>query len=330
MDQRRPSERFFRWWDTVRQRPVGRAIRFVRRVFDVFLLAFWHLQTRVSSRAPATFNQKLQHKMLHDRRPILTLFADKVAVRAYVAATAGDAYLTRAHLVADDAHTIDWEGLPREFVCKVSHASGGAIIVTEGADRTKRLPDYTPSGFARLLVHPDAFDPMRATHLLQRWLSTPYGWSGMKREWAYRDVPPRVLIEELLRGSDGGIPIDYKFYVFHGRCKFIEVARERFSHHMSDLYTREWSYLQVDFEQERTNDPQPRPQRLDEMLEIAERLAGSIDFVRVDLYALDDRVVFGEMTNYPASGKGPFDPPAFDRTIGDWWHLPPFAELRGR
>jgi len=62
---------------------------------------------------------------------------------------------------------------------------------------------------------------------------------------------------------------------------------------------------------------------------VARRLSQGIDFVRVDLYDLDDRVVFGEMTLYPASGRGGFDPPSFGRAVGDMWRLPPLRVLKG-
>ena len=62
-----------------------------------------------------------------------------------------------------------------------------------------------------------------------------------------------------------------------------------------------------------------KPQKLGEMIRVAEALADGLDFVRVDLYSLPDRIVFGEMTHYPSNGQGRFDPPDVDRWLADCW-----------
>lgn len=313
---------YFRAWAAVRERWPGRLIRWVRDALDPFAYATWYAYMWMHTRHPTTFNEKIRYKMVRDRRPMLKTFADKVAVRDYIVREVGHGYLTELYQVHETADAVRWDELPREFVCKASHASGGAIIVSESADPSFRLPPYVPSGYGRYVVHPDAFDPDRATVLLHRWLTTPYGWSGWKREWAYYGIPPRVLVEELLRGSDGGVPPDYKFYIFNGRCGFVEVVMSRFGEYMIDVFTPEWEYLPVDYERRRSHNPQPPPARLQEMLTISERLGAGTDFVRVDLYAPDNRIVIGELTNYPTSGKTWFDPPEYDGIVGSWWEVP--------
>jgi len=315
--------RFFRSWDAIRDRPVGRLLRYLRNALDPAVYALWYGVNRWSTRAPTTFNQKVRYKMIHDRRPVLTLFADKVEVRDHVERVLGPGYLPTAYQVRSAPGHVVWADLPREFVCKVSHASGGAIIVTTSADLSNRLPDYTPSGHRRWLIHPDAFDSGRAEELLRRWLETPYGWSGWKREWAYRDVKPRVLVEELLRGPEGGIPSDYKLYVFDGECRFIEVHQGRFERFVVDRYTRDWDYMPFDWAGVgRSGQPKPRPDQLDDTIRIAETLGAGIDFVRVDLYLLGHRIVFSELTHYPAGGRGRFEPAEYDASIGSWWKVP--------
>lgn len=260
--------------------------------------------------------------MLHDRRPILTTLADKVAVRDVVAKRVGEEYLTRAYQVHGQVADIDWEALPTEFVAKVSHASGGAIIVTESAQVGQALPERLVPGHGRLIVHPDSFDSARAEEVLAKWLSIPYGWAGRKREWAYRHVQARVLIEELLRGSDGAIPEDYKFMMFDGVCGWIQVDVGRHGDHRRDLFTPDWERLPVDFVYPRSEAPVPVPERLGEMMSVAASLAAGHDFLRVDLYAVPGRVVFGELTAYPEAGRGTFEPPEYDRILGELWHVP--------
>ena len=314
---------FFRTWERVRRRPIGRIIRGLRTVLDPVVYWAWYAYTWFSTRRPRTFNEKIRYKMVRDRRPILKTFGEKIAVRSYVERELGPQYLTTLYQIHESAQAIRWDDLPREFVCKVSHASGGVIIVSESASLRGHLPDYIPSGFGRYVVHPDAFDERRATALIDRWLTTQYGWSGWKREWSYLDARPRVMVEELLRGLDGGSPVDYKCHVFNGSCKAVEVHRFRFTGgHVADLYTRDWVYMAVSYEQPRSDDPQPPPTQLEEMLTIADELGSGTDYVRVDLYAVDGRLLVGEMTNYPAAGVGPFDPQHFDELLGSWWEEP--------
>ena len=147
------------------------------------------------------------------------------------------------------------------------------------------------------------------------WLSHTYKRNS---EWAYREVPPRLLVEEFLAG---GVPPDYKFFVFHGRVRMIEVDLDRFTGHKRSLYTADWQRLPVQYGHPAGDDVE-LPSALPEMIDVAEALGAATDFVRVDLYSLPGRVVCGELTNYPMAGRGWFDPREFDRELGAWWTLP--------
>lgn len=276
------------------------------------------------TRRPMTFNEKVRYKMLHDRRPILTTFADKVKVRDYVADRVGEQYLTECYGVYDDPWKVDWESLPREFVCKASHGSGGIIVVTELADEDSTIPEQARAEFWPVyVVHPDRFDPERAARLFDKLLAQKCGWgTGSQYEWAYQDVPSRLLIEERLRDDDGGIPADYKFFVFHGTCRMIQVDTDRMGEHRRDLYTPDWELLPVEYKSPSTGEYSEPPEHLGEMLRIAEALGEDTDFVRVDLYDTPDGVFFGELTNYPEAGTKTFTPEEFDRRLGEFWELP--------
>jgi hypothetical protein len=321
-DRWRPSRIMFDAWERLRGRGLGLGLRRMRGWLDPVEYATWYAWMWLKTFRPRTFNQKIQYKMVRDRRPILKTYSDKIAVRELVARTVGPEVLTTLYQVHETAGAIDWDALPREFVVKVSHASGGGIIVTERTDPRGGLPGFMPRGHGRYVVHPDALDRERAVALLDRWLERTYGWSGWKREWGYQGIPRRVFVEEFLRGPDGTVPTDFKVYVFNGRAGFVEVVMSRFDCYVIDVYTADWEYLPVDYERPRSNAPQPPPPRLGEMLRISEQLAADTDFVRVDLYALEDRIAFGELTNYPSIGRNSFDPPHYDRIIGDWWTVP--------
>jgi hypothetical protein len=273
------------------------------------------------TRHPVTFTEKVRYKMLRDHRPLLVTFADKAAVRDYVAARVGPHLLPEAYAILDDPRDLETVSLPEAYVVKPTHGSGAAIVVSPDAPADATLPPPAWSWVYRH-VRPGAArrDTLAAIGAL--WLSKLYG-QGPNREWAYGPVPRRVIVEEMLSGADGGIPDDYKLFVFHGRCQYIQVDGARFDERTHDFYLPTWEHLPVRGGDLPWATPErPRPARLDEMIRIAETLAAETDFVRVDLYLLPDRIVFGELTSYPAGGDSPFQPERFDAEFGAHWTVP--------
>ncbi len=264
---------------------------------------------------PVTFNEKLRYKMLADRRPLLTTFTDKLAVRDYVKSSVGAAVaLPDLYFVTEAPDTLARAELPREFVVKPTHASGACVVVASFAPQEQELPQE--DGWRRAVVRPDRLKRDRLVALCQDWMHRPFS----PEEWAYQNVPRRILVEELL--NDGGrVPFDYKFYVFHGRARMIHVDLDRYDGHTRSLYTPDWERLDVEYNFPAGVDVK-RPPLLHEMREIAETLGADTDFVRVDLYCLGPRIVFGELTNYPEAGSGKFVPPDYDRQLGEWWTPP--------
>lgn len=303
--------------------PLRSAMRRVKR--EVLLRrAYWRL-TRVA-RNPRTYNEKIVWKMAHDRRPVLRRFADKVAARDYVAQVAGAHLLPRVHAVVADPAELDWAALPRQYALKVSHASGGVILVWDGAPREATLPEVgAPVEWERWVVHPDNADTARIESLCRQWLQRSFEWlPGRHPEWAYRRIPRRILVEELLTDAAGRLPLDYKFHMFDGVCRAVLVKSDQFAQARQDLMTAGWEPLPVTKQGiPRSDPPPPRPPALEAMLAVAEELSRGLDFVRVDLYALDERVVFGELTNYPAAAMNVFDPPDVDLLWGSYWTTDP-------
>jgi hypothetical protein len=285
---------------------------------------FWRRdQGEWLARRPESFAGKVRWKMLKDRRLLLTTFADKVAARRYVGRVVGADCLTECHAVASDPRDLDRQALPREFVAKVSHSYNAMWIVSDAADRPA-----SPSDHPRVMItRPDALDWNLFDETFRKWLRP----SPASAEWAYKDIPPRLIVEELLRGRNGEIPPDYKFYVFDGRVRLVHMDIDRFTAHRRRVYLPDWTPLDVVTVW--LPDPTtpvfplapvtPPPEALSRMIEIAEALGQETDFVRVDLYDIDGRVVFGELTNYPDAGGSGFAPAAFDLEVGSWWTLPP-------
>jgi len=266
--------------------------------------------------------------MIRDRRPLLHTFADKVAVRDYVAAKIGVEFLTSVFVIANDPAEVDWRSLPREYACKPSHSWGRAVLVREGASTEARLPTgYRIAGRGYHHLHPDWVEPEAMRALLGAWLRTPHGWGpGSGYEWAYLGIPPRILIEELLTGSGDQQPEDYKFWVFNGRCRRIQYVKGLASGgpepYVSCFLTPEWELTDTaKVGSTPLREAPPRPPVLGQMIQCAERLAVDTDFLRVDQYAIGQRIVVGELTNYPGGGTWSLHPEG-DHMFGRWWTLP--------
>jgi len=272
------------------------------------------------SRHPSSFTEKVRYKMLRDRRPVIVTFADKAAVRDYVAERIGERYLPTAFVISADPAAIVSADLPDEFVLKPTHGSGAAFVVSHRASPDARLPAEDYSWVYRHVL-PQHADRAAMARLGARWLEQLYG-QGPNREWAYGRVPRQIIVEELLVGRDGGIPDDFKLFVFHGRCRYIQVDDGRFDHRTQDFFLPDWQHVPMSGGPPWSDPPHPRPRRLDEMIAIAERLGADTDFVRVDLYHLADRIVFGELTSYPAGGDSPFEPARFNDEFGSHWTVP--------
>ena len=251
---------------------------------------------------PRSFSEKILHRKLRNRSPLLTRTADKYAVRAYVREKLGDSLADDVLIpllhVTKQPRAIPFDKLPNRYIIKVNHACGRNLIVTKSTKLSRRT----------------------IVRQCRNWLLIQYGLE--KHQWAYRHVPRKIVIEELLVDSNGRIPRDYKFFVFHGRCHYIQLDVDRDTHgaHRRNLYDREWNPIAVTIKYAPDGEV-PKPTSLDRMLEIAENLGRDFDFVRVDLYAVDDRVFFGELTHYPGAGRVPIYPTAADFEFGSHWHL---------
>ncbi len=274
------------------------------------------------ARQPVTFNDKVRWRVLKDRRPLLTTFADKVAVRQYVADTVGSDLLPKCYAVVADPAELDLGRLPAEFVVKPSHGQGWVWIVSHRAPAGAplvRADLRDPAVWESAVMHPADFDRDRLHRAARSWLGRNYGLENL--QWGCVDIPPRLMVEELLRTSDGPTPADYKFFVFDGKVRLIQFDTDRFTEHGERFYAPDWTPLEVTWGSE----PPPvveAPSCLGQMVDIAQSLGRGIDFVRVDLYDVDGRVVFGELSPYPAGGKMVFNPVSFDRQLGCAWTVP--------
>ena len=248
--------------------------------------------------APRTFNEKLLHRKLFDRRPLLATLADKFAVRSYVEARLGPGVLPQLIACVADPAALPFDRLPSEFVVKPSHGSGWVRIVRD----------------------PSTLDRTEFIDLCRRWLATNY--YDRTGDRIYRNIPPRILVEELIDDGSGSCPTDYKLFTFDGHVRVIQVDTNRFTAHHRDLYTPDWQRLDVVYGYPNSAGGVPRPPHLAQMLAAAETLGRDLDFIRADFYDTGRRIVFGELTVTPGNGLDWFRPREFDAQLGAFWTLP--------
>lgn len=243
---------------------------------------------------PLTINEKISRMKLYSEMREAHIFADKVAVRDHVARVIGPQYLTEAFLVTDDPDAIDFGHLPTSYVMKVNHGSGMSIVVRDKSQADEDL-------FRRSLTS---------------FLKTPYG--ELTNEWWYLQIPRKIIIEEFLKDGQHLLPNDYRFWVFHGETKLIQVTADRFRDWSTTFYDRSWKPQELQLVGYPTR-PTTRPSRLDEMIQVAEVLGHDFDMVRIDLYCIDDHVYFSEITLSPGAGWRRYDSRRTDEFLGSFW-----------
>lgn len=248
---------------------------------------------------PKTFNEKLTWLKLHDHNPLYTRMVDKYEAKRYVADIIGEEYVIPTCGVWDKADDIDFDALPDKFVMKATHDSGRVICCR---DKSKLDKDW-------------AREEMRKS--LKR------DFYAVTREWPYKNVKPRIIAEQLLE-SDTNDLADYKIHNFNGVPRFILVCRDRFADSglTEDFFDTNWTHINV----KRPGHPnadvmEDRPSSLDKMLKLSERLGKEVPFMRTDFYSIGNKVYFGEITLYPASGAVPFVPERYDDIFGDMLNI---------
>ena len=246
---------------------------------------------------PKTFNEKIQHRKLYERDPRFPPLADMIEAKRIVAAALGDDWITPKLWYGEQLPPLPERNWPIPFVLKSSHGSGHNFIV----------------------LSPDDLDWSAIQRRAAEWLSQAY--ADYAREWLYGEIRPRLLVEPFI-GQSTVAPEDYKFFVFNGRAEFVQVDTDRLTNHRLTFYNRNWVKQPFSVVYSPAEDAVLPPKSLAAMIDGAEKLAEDYPFIRVDLYEVDGKPRFGELTCYPNSGLGKFIPETFDRVLGDLWPAP--------
>lgn len=251
--------------------------------------------------SPKAFSEKLQWLKLYDRRPEYTTMVDKYAVKDFVAHIIGNQYIIPTLGVWDKVEDIDFSKLPNQFVLKCTHDSHGLIICK---DKSK-------------------LNTSAAKKTLKKALHRNY--YSAYREWPYKEVPPRIIAEKYMEDTETSELRDYKFFCFNGEVKALFIASERYSGTTEtkfDFFDEDFNHLPFTNGHPNSEQAIKKPTQFELMKEIASKLSRGIPHVRVDLYEVNGKVYFGELTFYHWSGLMPFSPEEWDYTFGSWLQLP--------
>lgn len=248
---------------------------------------------------PQTFTEKLQFLKLYYRNPLMSICADKYYAREYVKLCGYESILKEIYGVYNDVDEIDLALLPKDFFIHWNHMSGGNYIIRNGK---------IEKNIIELLAEYKKIN-----------------WYHQGREWQYNYIRPKLLCEELLENGDKSPLCDYKFYCFNGEVKYYMVSLGEYEHkhinHKFDVNGNSIDYL---FKENSSIEAEKIsiPNNINKMINIAKKLSAPFPHVRVDLYNIDGRIVFGEMTFFSDSGFVNIYSEDMDKKIGSWIDIP--------
>ena len=264
------------------------------------ILYFLETRERLHLKEPRTFSEKIQWLKLYNRKPEYTMMVDKYAVKEYVTEVIGKEYVIPTLGVWDRPEDIFFDDLPQQFVLKTTHGGGSVgVIVCNNKNTINRTETVK-----------------RLKRAMKQNIYKQF------REWPYKNVKPRIIAEKNI--CINGNLRDYKFFCFHGDAKYCQVISDR-EHEMTiDFFDRKWNHMPF-------HEPKgyafskmeiSPPQQIEKMWLLSERLSMGIPFLRVDFYETNGRLYFGELTFFPTSGMGGFEPSDWDIILGNYIHLP--------
>lgn len=247
---------------------------------------------------PKSYNEKLQWLKLNDRNPEYIKMVDKYEVRKYISEKIGGDYLIPLIGLYENFDDIDFENLPNQFVIKCTHDSGGIIICKDKS----------------------TFSISDAKKKINNNLKKNYYYHG--REWAYKYIEPRIIIEKYMVDESATQLKDYKFFCFNGEPKAMFVATDRGIDTRFDFFDLDFNHLPFMQHYKNSDKLIRKPAGFEKMVELARVLSEGIPHVRVDFYDINGKIYFGELTFFHFSGFEKFEPEEYDYIFGSWLDLP--------
>ena len=245
-------------------------------------------------KSPRTFNEKLNWLKLNYHDPFLHKMVDKYEVKSIISERIGKRYVVSCYGVWDRIDDIDFSKLPDKFVLKGT-LTGGAVC----KDKNK-------------------FNVKKVKHELER-EARNHNFNS-SREWGYKGVSQRYLVDEFLDDGRAGEIQDYKFLCFNGEPKAMYITNKG-KHIEENFYDMDFKPLDINHGFPRTQPEYAKPAAFEEMKELASKLSVGIPFVRIDFFYVNGKVFFGEYTLYDWGGMRSFKSNGWDERLGDWIKL---------
>jgi len=272
--------------------------------FNKILYYYFHIKKNVkvpklNLKNPQSFNHKIIWLKMNYKIPNATILADKYLVKEWVLKKTGKKKIIIPTIgIWKSANEINLCDLPNSFILKTNHASGFNHLVKN-----------------KLLINES-----KLKKKLNNWLDINYYDIG--KEYQYRNIKPLIIAEPLIKCDKEGQLLDYKFFCFNGRPKYIQVDIDRFINHKRNFYDLEWNKLPFSILYPNSSKHIKKPTNLKGMLDIVKNLSKDFPFVRVDLYNCDGQIYFGELTLHPGGGCEPIVPNKWDFIIGSHLKVP--------
>lgn len=247
---------------------------------------------------PKSFTQKLQWLKLHNTNPLYSKMVDKYQVREIIKKKIGKKYLIPLLGVWDRIEDIDFKCLPDQFVLKTTHDSGNIIVCKDKS----------------------TFDKQKAALQLSKALK--YNYFYKSREFPYKNAIPRIIAEKYMFDESQAELIDYKFFCFHGQPKILLVVTNRGDNKRFSFFDMNFSPLPIETGVESAEIEINRPDNFNKMVEIAKQLSKDIIHVRIDLYNIEGKILFGEYTFHHGGGVDRFSSDKWNIKVGEMIYLP--------
>lgn len=270
---------------------------------EKYLKIKYYLKTgkRLNLDNPKTFNEKLQWLKVYDRKDIYTTMVDKYEAKQYVANIIGNEYIIPTLGIYDKFEQIDFDQLPNQFVIKCTHDSGCIVIV-----RNK-----------------NNIDRKKIEKKIKKCLKRNFFWNS--REWPYKNVKPRIIIEKYMEDKINKSMQDYKFFCFDGEPKLMYLSEGFENHSTATMSFFDMNFKETDCKRSDYKLFQYKPQKpknFELMKKFAGLLSKDIPHLRVDFYEINGKLYFGELTFSTCAGFIPFESEKWDVIMGKWIKLP--------
>lgn len=194
---------------------------------------------------------------------------------------------------------IEWDKLPSQFVLKNTGDSGGVIVCKDKS----------------------SLNIVECKSKLKQWAKRNY--FKYNKEYPYKNVKSKYIVEEYIVDESGYELKDYKFFCFDGEPLFVQIDFDRYSNHRRNVYDINWNLLDLQIKFPKGHDRIfQKPENYDEMIDISRKLSKGIPHARIDLYNVNGKIYFGEITFFHGSGMEVFTPLDWDYKFGEYIKLP--------